>query len=210
MEYDENTTAMFSNLPPAPPELRPALAVTFGGVVLARAVPVSPEGATPETWEFCVEGAAESLTVARGRMIAGFLGELIRFLPQPVDGKRFDLEGHLERQRRFSERAFGPGERVAGVLDHMGKELQEVALACAKGEPTLPEWIDLVILALDGAWRSGASPRQIIAAMVAKQDKNESRSWPNWRTADPDKAIEHDRSADAQPHTCECGDCDLK
>ncbi|MEI4273909.1 hypothetical protein TEK04_19485 [Klenkia sp. LSe6-5] len=26
---------------------------------------------------------------------------------------------------------------------------------------------------------------------------NEARSWPDWRTADPSKAIEHDRSGEA-------------
>ncbi|MGH6882853.1 MAG: dATP/dGTP pyrophosphohydrolase domain-containing protein [Hypericibacter sp.] len=30
-------------------------------------------------------------------------------------------------------------------------------------------------------------------AVVAKQAVNEQRSWPDWRTADPDKAIEHVR-----------------
>jgi hypothetical protein len=52
----------------------------------------------------------------------------------------------------------------------------------------------VVILALDGAWRSGASPDQIIAALVAKQAKNESRTWPDWRSAAPDQAIEHVRT----------------
>src|SRR5690606_10548435 len=60
----------------------------------------------------------------------------------------------------------------------------------------LREWVDVVILALDGAWRSGATPLQIIEAIVSKQTKNEGRSWPDWRTADPNKAIEHDRSLD--------------
>ena len=39
------------------------------------------------------------------------------------------------------------------------------------------------------------TPEQIAAAIVAKQTKNELRKWPDWRTADPNKAIEHDRSA---------------
>jgi hypothetical protein len=61
----------------------------------------------------------------------------------------------------------------------------------------LKEWIDVTILALDGAWRSGASPAEIVAAIVAKQTKNEGRVWPDWRTADPNKAIEHDRAHDS-------------
>ena len=102
----------------------------------------------------------------------------------------FDFEAHLIRQRDWSGRTFGPGGRAQGVADHIRKELREI-----EADPTdLSEWIDVVILALDGAWRSGAQPQQIIAALVAKQTKNEARVWPDWRTSDPNKAIEHDRS----------------
>lgn len=103
--------------------------------------------------------------------------------------KQFDLHLHLERQRDFSKRTFGPGARTSGVIDHIRKELLEI-----EAEPTkLSEWIDVVILALDGAWRAGHSPDDIIAALVAKQAKNEARQWPDWRTAPLDKAIEHVR-----------------
>ncbi|MGS1093073.1 dATP/dGTP pyrophosphohydrolase domain-containing protein [Aquamicrobium terrae] len=105
---------------------------------------------------------------------------------------RFDLVTHLERQREFSLKTFGPGTRAAGVVDHIRKELREI-----EADPTeVEEWIDVIILAFDGAWRAGYEPAQIVKAIVAKQAKNEKRRWPDWRTADPDKAIEHDRSAD--------------
>jgi hypothetical protein len=108
-------------------------------------------------------------------------------------GTPFDMLVHLRRQRAWSERTFGPGARTAGVLDHIRKELIKI-----ESEPTdTSEWIDVVILALDGAWRAGASPEQIIAALQAKQAKNESRVWPDWRTAPADQAIEHDRTHDA-------------
>jgi Protein of unknown function (DUF550) len=104
----------------------------------------------------------------------------------------FDLHSHLARQADWSGRTFGPGSRAKGVVDHIRKELAEI-----EANPgDLKEWIDVAILALDGAWRSGASPSEIIAALVAKQAKNEARNWPDWRTADPNKAIEHDRSSD--------------
>ncbi|MEU8371198.1 dATP/dGTP pyrophosphohydrolase domain-containing protein [Micromonospora tulbaghiae] len=100
--------------------------------------------------------------------------------------------GHLARQRSFSERTFGPGPRTEGVLDHIRKELTEV-----EASPyDLSEWVDVVILALDGAWRAGHEPQQIIDAIVAKQAKNEARTWPDWRTAAPGQAIEHDRTAE--------------
>ena len=101
--------------------------------------------------------------------------------------EEFSLFLHLQRQREFSERTFGPGTRTAGVVDHIRKELREI-----ESDPTdISEWIDVVILALDGAWRAGHSPSGIIEALEAKQMKNEARTWPDWRTANPDKAIEH-------------------
>jgi hypothetical protein len=102
-----------------------------------------------------------------------------------------DLIHHLHRQRAFSERTFGPGPRLAGILDHLRKELREVEANPAD----ISEWIDLVLLAFDGAWRQGFTPEQIAAALTAKQIKNEARTWPDWRTIPDGKAIEHDRSA---------------
>ena len=105
---------------------------------------------------------------------------------------RFDLIAHLRRQIAFSEKTFGPGRRVHGVCDHIRKELVEVE---AEGGP-LSEWVDVIILGLDGAWRSGATPEEIVAAIVAKQAKNEGRNWPDWRTVPEGKAIEHDRTGE--------------
>ena len=118
-------------------------------------------------------------------------GELLRQLESGA--ALFDLVEHLYRQRAFSERTFGPGDRLHGVLDHIRKELIEIERA--PGDVT--EWIDVVMLALDGAWRAGHTPEQIVAALEAKQTKNEGRSWPDWRTADPGKAIEHVRNESA-------------
>jgi len=105
----------------------------------------------------------------------------------------FDLIKHLRRQKAFSEKTFGPGARTKGVLDHIRKEVSEVY----KNPSDVTEWIDIVLLALDGAWRAGHTPEQIAAALEAKQSKNESRSWPDWRQSSPDKAIEH---VDASAH----------
>lgn len=108
------------------------------------------------------------------------------FFPQEPG---YDLVAHLHRQKAFSEKTFGPGTRTKGVCDHIRKELTEI-----EADPTdLMEWIDIILLGMDGAWRSGASPEEIAAALDAKLTRNESRTWPDWRTADPDKAIEHVR-----------------
>lgn len=116
--------------------------------------------------------------------------------PRLVPAVAFDLVAHLRRQMEFSARTYGPGDRTAGVCDHIRKELIEVQADAAAGVPTLPEWVDVIILGFDGAWRSGATPEQIVAAIVAKQTKNEGRAWPDWRKADPTKAIEHDRTSE--------------
>lgn len=101
-----------------------------------------------------------------------------------------DLHGHLQRQCEFSFRTFGPpNNNSAGVIDHIRKELIEI-----EDDPLdLYEWIDVVILALDGALRAGYSPAEIVYALEAKQTKNEGRRWPDYRTAEPGKAIEHIR-----------------
>lgn len=96
---------------------------------------------------------------------------------------------HLAHQREWSRRTFGPGARTAGVLDHITKEIEEVRAA----PDDVTEWADLLILAFDGAWRAGHEPQAVIDAIKAKQARNESREWPDWRNSDPDKAIEHVR-----------------
>lgn len=96
---------------------------------------------------------------------------------------------HIAHQREWSARTFGPGDRTAGVIDHIRKELDEIA---AKPDD-IDEWADLIILAFDGAWRADHDPQAILDAVAAKQAKNEARTWPDWRTAEPGKAIEHVR-----------------
>jgi len=99
----------------------------------------------------------------------------------------FDLVEHLYRQRSFSVSTFGPGSRSTGIINHIRKELIEIENSPAD----VTEWIDVVLLAFDGAWRAGHSPEDIVQALFMKQRKNESRTWPDWRTADPEAAIEH-------------------
>jgi hypothetical protein len=102
----------------------------------------------------------------------------------------FDFAAHLQRQREFSERTFGPGPRTFSLCNHIREELAEI-----QAEPlNLEEWIDALILTLDGAWRTGATPEQIIAQLVAKQTTNEGRRWPDWREVGQDAAIAHIKS----------------
>lgn len=102
---------------------------------------------------------------------------------------------HLARQRQFSLRNFGPGRRTGGVIAHIRKELAEI-----EADPTdLTEWADVVILALDGAWRAGHEPQEVIDAIKAKQAGNETRAWPDWRLFSTEEAIEHVRPDPAAP-----------
>ena len=114
-----------------------------------------------------------------------------------------DLQKHLAHQSTFSVDTFGPGERTKGVSDHVRKELKEIAAAPAP-EYRAAEWVDVVILGLDGLWRALAtaypydSPDALAAKacafIVSKQSRNEARTWPDWRTMSPDRAIEHVRN----------------
>jgi len=94
---------------------------------------------------------------------------------------------YLEHQRKWSEKTFGPGNRTKGVIDHIRKELLEIE----ENPLDIEEWADVIILAFDGAWRAGWEPQEIIYAIEAKQAKNETRKWPDWRTMTEEVAIEH-------------------
>lgn len=109
------------------------------------------------------------------------------FLGDEESYETYDLVSHLHRQREFSLETFGPGERVNGVLDHIKKERKEIE----KDPSNLEEWIDVVLLALDGAYRQGYSPSEVAAALDEKLTENENRDWPDWREQDRDTAIEH-------------------
>jgi hypothetical protein len=100
-----------------------------------------------------------------------------------------DLIGIIYRQREFSAKTFGPGTRLRGIVDHIRKELVEIE----KSNGDLSEWIDVIILALDGAWRSGATPSQIVEDLVEKMNRNATRTWPDWRARSENEAIEHER-----------------
>lgn len=112
--------------------------------------------------------------------------ELLLAHVEELEGR--DLVAHLRRQRSFSRDTFGPHPRLMGVVAHIRKELIEIA----KKPNDLEEWIDVVLLAFDGAWRAGHEPEQIAAALAAKQAKNEARTWPDWRGVPDGEAIEHD------------------
>lgn len=114
----------------------------------------------------------------------------------------YDLVEHLHRQIPFSERTFGPTARTHGIIDHIRKELNEIE----QHPGDLEEWIDVALLAFDGAWRClradkpeeirHYSPEDVANMLRYKLEKNIERNWPDWREVGQDKAIEHDRSGE--------------
>ena len=112
------------------------------------------------------------------------------------------LEEYIETQINWSEQTFGPGLRQEGVIDHIHKEIEEIETAGNIPEAA-EEWVDVVILGLDGLWRSIKNDSEylhpLIIASIAqkmlqmKQEINKNRKWPDWRNAPEGQAIEHVR-----------------
>jgi hypothetical protein len=85
----------------------------------------------------------------------------------------------------------------------MKKEMLEIE----KNPKDLLEWVDMICLAIDGAWRAGYTPEEIAQGLFYKQGINEERKWPDWRTADPNKAIEHKRMGIKRSEDYKCYPC---
>ncbi len=139
---------------------------------------------------------------------AGLLSRKPSSVPAPpravvVERQWQPLVDWLADKNAWSLATFGPGTRAQGVVAHIRKELVEI-----EADPTdLSEWVDVVLLALDGAARAGHSPSAIVDGLLGKQQRNVARSWPDWRTADPSGPIEHERATRPTAPPAE-GGCD--
>jgi hypothetical protein len=99
----------------------------------------------------------------------------------------------FNQRSKWSEETFGPGDRYDRVVKHIRKELKEIE---AKPDD-LEEWVDVVLLAMDGAWRSAkATGEGFVAKLHEKQQVNLTRKWPDWRTLAPGQVAEHVRADD--------------
>jgi hypothetical protein len=103
------------------------------------------------------------------------------------EAERHNIHRYNARQRLWSRKTFGNGKRTKGIIAHIRKELAEIE---AKPDD-LEEWIDVVILALDGYWRHGGEPIDLMWHLQAKQDKNYDRQWP--APGPEDEPVEHVR-----------------
>lgn len=106
-----------------------------------------------------------------------------------------DLATLFTRQFEWSLNTFGGDYRTAGLIAHLRKELLEI-----EADPTdAVEWIDVALLALDGAWRcqkiTGARVAQL---MVEKMAKNRARKWSVAKGDEPSEHVRDDQApADA-------------
>lgn len=113
------------------------------------------------------------------------------------------LETILFLQQAWSRKTFGDGRRTEGICKHIEKELDEVR----KNPHDFMEWIDVVILGLDGAWRAikcsenseynrnrtpGEIATIIAQGLLSKSKENMfEREWPPH--GPEDRPIEHIR-----------------
>src|SRR5580698_7850183 len=104
-----------------------------------------------------------------------------------------DFAKRFKRVIKWSKKTFGSEYNYHGIIDHIEQELDEI-----RNQPyDIVEWIDCVILSLDGAWRCAttsypkATPEELVGIVLSvwkqKVDINEKRKWPDWRTVEPGK-----------------------
>lgn len=109
-----------------------------------------------------------------------------------------NLIDYIRNHEAWSIRTFGNGVRTKGLTAHIRKELIEI-----EAKPhDVEEWADVVILALDGAWRAGYSAEEICDALEAKQAKNFKRNYP--MPTSEDLPSEHNRSGETNSDKINC------
>ena len=114
---------------------------------------------------------------------------LIRSKTQPslYQVKMMTIKEYIQEHQEWSLKTFGEGNHTEGLLKHIEKEVEEVR----RFPHNLLEWMDIIILAFDGAGREGYTPEQIASALIEKQNINRGREWP--KITDASQPTEHVR-----------------
>lgn len=99
----------------------------------------------------------------------------------------FNLTTYLTAHTTWSARTFGKDRHPISIVKHLRKECDELEAT----PQDLVEWIDILILAFDGAFIAGFTPDQITFALQHKQSINFGRKWPT--PGDPHEPTEHVR-----------------
>ena len=105
----------------------------------------------------------------------------------------------MARAIEWSAQTFGPGLRTVALTKHIRKELLEI-----EAKPhDVTEWIDVVILGFDGAWRCFVygpgecamtdADEAVTGELIKKDQENFARQWPDWRLSPAGEPIEHVR-----------------
>lgn len=100
----------------------------------------------------------------------------------------FDLSSFHNEKAKWSRETFGPGDRYSGVIAHIREELKEIE----EDPSSLEEWVDVILLAMDGAWRSaGADGDKLVSCLLSKQKRNQNRTWADWKTLKTGEISKH-------------------
>lgn len=93
----------------------------------------------------------------------------------------------VKEHKDWALATFGPDRDNEGLLKHILKEVEEV-----REDPNdVEEWMDIAILAIHGAWKTGASPEEVAQTLIMKLAKVQRRDWPKLEDQVPGKPIEH-------------------
>jgi hypothetical protein len=104
------------------------------------------------------------------------------------DSTLMNIKEYVEQQINWSKSTFADHPNLDSILSHIEEEIAEI-----RENPTDPyEWIDIIILALEGAWRiAGLTPEEVALYLRSKQEINSQRSWPDITTYPKGKPIGH-------------------
>lgn len=83
----------------------------------------------------------------------------------------FDLVKFFDEKAAWSLATFGPQQRVSGVVAHIRKELAEIREALAAGDSlkACEEFVDVALLSIDLAWRSGPHVDGLLFATALRE-----------------------------------------
>lgn len=84
-----------------------------------------------------------------------------------------DFLNFLTEKKRWSYQTFGEGYKLEKICKHIESELVEIR----ETPNDLYEWVDLILLALDGALRVAKSPMAVLSTIYKKHQINVDREW---------------------------------
>ncbi len=104
--------------------------------------------------------------------------------------------------RSWSTMTFGSGKRTLGTTNHIRKELLEV-----EADPEdLTEWVDVILLGIEGYWRHGGRSWDLLNDLRAKLDICMSRAYPFPESEDEVSEHIHEAAPSRDPYAGKLGD----